>query len=724
MNSYHFSSKIEPHGSAYPGKDVLGGKGANLARMASMKLPVPPGFILPCALSIQYHSMNKADVMASIEADIKTGLQAIDEEIGVESLVSVRSGAPVSMPGMMDTILNVGLTSSSLPLWVKRIGERAAYDSYRRLLQMFGSVALGVPMAGFDKLLNDAKQAYKAKSDSDLTPATLHGLCDQYKALILSTTGKPMPDTREEQVRVAIAAVFDSWNNDRANEYRKINNIPYSMGTAVVVQAMVFGNLNDKSATGVLFTRDPSTGQRKVTGEFLVNAQGEDVVAGIRTPEPLSQFATTMGDKVWKQLHDTVTGLENVYRDMQDVEFTVQDGTLYMLQTRTAKRSALAAFRVAAEMYDEGLISSNEVAERVTREQLFTLLRGGLSPDFKKAPTVKGIAAGGGPVVGRVFLSSADLLAFKATAQGKAEPVILVSEETTPDDIAAMHASVGILTRTGGLTSHAAVVARGMDKSCVVGTTDLNIGTNMVSANGATVAQGHWATIDGSTGNVWLDEKAPMIEGGTSDLILKVASIVASAKEPDAVQLIAFSQSMSANDMAEQIKDHAIFGRVAIDLMAAVGPYGMTPVAMSNFLTLMSTAINLAAVPVTVVVEPRKSPDQSLSNLLCPKTLPVDEVLKMIVTHWSCSSLVTLQADIKNPAPFLSKGYKLAAKASKVRDLFEASGPLLYSPGWIDEVFGTETAFKLVVDAALKVNPGLKLVTGEKRSQWFNALTA
>jgi len=481
----------------------LGGKGANLSKMAARGYNVPPGFIIPTALSPMFAEAPNA-VMDAVMADLGPYLDWLRNHFGYMPLLSVRSGAPVSMPGMMDTILNVGMCREVLPDWKERLNERAAYDSYRRMLQMLGTTALNLDAKRFDTTFETVKKETKAHTDADMTVDALRSVCKRYWTIYSDAGLKTPPDDLLTQLRFAIGAVFKSWNSERAIHYRKMEGISEDMGTAVVVQAMVFGNMNDRSGSGVLFTRDPSTGEKVVLGEFLPNAQGEDVVAGIRTPLGLDEMAQ---DKDWEpirhQLLDIAEKLELDARDMQDVEFTVQDGELFMLQTRNGKRTAKAAFRIAVDLAMEGMIERKEVYRRVTAKQYLLASRPVIDPKFKTPPWMKGIPASPGVVSGHVVTSAA--AAVSAAKQGL--KVILVTHETTPDDIAGMDAALGILTKTGGATSHAAVVARGMNKPCVVGCTDLNVDDPLLP--------GHMISINGSTGEVWKQEVP--VAGGEED---------------------------------------------------------------------------------------------------------------------------------------------------------------------------------------------------------------
>lgn len=502
-------------------KKHLGGKGAALVKMALAGLNVPPGFTIWTDVCNELTEMKVKGLDLAYDDAVKALMAAVDdnmawltEKFGFTPLVSVRSGAPVSMPGMMDTILNVGLTETNFADWSARLGHRAAADSMRRLIQMLGSTAYGVPHEVFEFQLAKVKKEVGAEADTDLTALQLETVIARYLDAFEQSAGFPFPINSEgEQLRAAVMAVFDSWMNPRAIEYRKLNKIDPAMGTAVNVQAMVFGNMGDDSGTGVLFTRDPSTGADGVMGEFLINAQGEDVVAGIRTPMDIWDMnAVEMADTCWpgiyKQIEKVCADLEAMYVDMVDVEFTVQKGELFILQSRVGKRSARAAFKIACDLVDMGWISRDDALDRIKREQFKVMRRPMLDPEFKVEPNVTGLPACPGVVTGKPVYSAEDAVNCK-------EPCILVTHETTPDDIKGMAAAIGILTQTGGATSHAAVVARAMDKTCVVGTTALDIAA-MQKAGVSKV------TIDGSTGNVWLQIDVPVIDSSEDPCLKQV----------------------------------------------------------------------------------------------------------------------------------------------------------------------------------------------------------
>jgi pyruvate,orthophosphate dikinase len=507
-------------------KDTLGGKGAGLAEMSRAGVPVPPGFTISTECCNIYFDNNQT-VPQEIDDQMWEHLAALeqkmDQKLGSTEnplLLSVRSGAKFSMPGMMDTILNLGMNDETVKTVVAKSGNpRFAYDCYRRFIQMFGNVVLDIGKDEFEHLLDARKKKVKAKVDTDLTAEDLKALIEDYKKLVRKKAGRDFPQEAREQLVMARDAVFRSWWNPRAGHYRKMNKIADTLGTAVNVQCMVFGNMGDTSATGVGFTRNPATGEKKFYGEFLVNAQGEDVVAGIRTPLDISRLESLMPD-VYAQLRDITGMLEKHYRDVQDFEFTIQEGKLYMLQTRNGKRTGPAAVRIAVDMVHETLIEKKEAIMRVDPQQLDQLLHPVLESASRKSLTkmATGLPASPGAAVGRVVFTADDAVAWAAKA-----PVILVRKETVPDDIHGMEVSKGILTSRGGMTSHAAVVARGMGIPCVAGAESLNVDgakkTLTVSATGQTLKEGDWLSLDGSTGEVFAGQ-ANTVEADPSSGIL------------------------------------------------------------------------------------------------------------------------------------------------------------------------------------------------------------
>ncbi|MFL5575342.1 MAG: pyruvate, phosphate dikinase [Gemmatimonadaceae bacterium] len=487
-------------------KSVLGGKGANLAEMTNLGVPVPPGFTIACELCIQY--LRRGDYPAALGEEVTRNLAALEAATGKRFgdpanplLVSVRSGAPVSMPGMMETILNLGLNDRTVLGLARASGNaRFAYDSYRRFIQMYGDVVLGVPIHQFEHLLKSKRLTSGVETDAELGEDALRNLVEEYKALVRNHTGAGFPMSPVEQLWGAITAVWKSWTLKKAVDYRKHAGIPENLGTAVNVVAMVFGNLGDDSGTGVAFTRDPSTGERKFYGEFLVNAQGEDVVAGIRTPLHIDEMAERLPG-AYAELLETQDRLERHYRDMQDIEFTVERGKLYLLQTRTGKRTAAAAVRIASEMVAEGLIGPAEAVKRVPAGQIDQLLHPVIDAAVRAAPIAVGLPASPGAASG-VAVFDPDVAERRAAG---GESVILVRDETTPEDFHGIVAARAVLTARGGMTSHAAVVARGMGKCAVVGCKEIHVDVEQrrFTVGDVSVAEGDYLTLDGASGRVY-----------------------------------------------------------------------------------------------------------------------------------------------------------------------------------------------------------------------------
>ena len=515
-------------------KDDLGGKGAGLAEMTNAGLPVPPGFTIQTEACREY--MRQNTVSREVDQQMEEALAKLEQLQGQKLgqgenplLVSVRSGAKFSMPGMMDTILNLGLNDKSVhALATRSKNERFAADSYRRLIQMFGNVVLEIPKSAFDEVFDAKKKQKKQKLDTGLDAQALKEVIEEYKKVVKKHAKRDFPQDAHEQLVMARDAVFRSWNNDRAKHYRRINNISDDLGTAVNVQAMVFGNLGETSGTGVGFTRNPATGAKEFYGEFLMNAQGEDVVAGIRTPVPIVELEKIMPE-VYNQLREITTRLEKHYRDMQDFEFTIQEGKLYMLQTRNGKRTGIAAVKVALEMVEEGLISKEEAIFRVEPNQLYDFLVPRLDEKHAKVEVLAtGLPASPGAAVGQIVFT-ADEAVEKAGHGNKKNPVILVRAETTPEDIHGMEVAVGILTSRGGMTSHAAVVTRGMGKCCVAGAGDIDVNENAreMRANGQIFREGDWISLDGTTGRV--------IKG-------KLNTLAPKADDPELLKLMAWAE--------------------------------------------------------------------------------------------------------------------------------------------------------------------------------------
>ncbi len=532
MTKWVYSFSAERADGRAEMKNLLGGKGANLHEMASLGLPVPPGFTISTELCTYFYANGKTyppDLAQQVDAAIAEVARQTGHAFGDATnplLLSVRSGARASMPGMMDTVLNLGLNDASVETLAKSSGdERFAFDSYRRFIQMYSNVVLDVDSHEFEDILEHYKDGRGYSLDTDLTAKDWRAVIVDYKAKVEQALGKPFPQDPKDQLWGAIGAVFSSWMNQRAITYRRLNGIPADWGTAVNVQAMVFGNMGETSATGVAFTRNPSTGENALYGEFLVNAQGEDVVAGIRTPQNITERARKQAgsDKpslealmpaVFKQFADTTKLLEKHYRDMQDLEFTVERGKLWMLQTRNGKRTAKAALRVAVDMANEGLISRDDAITRVEPATLDQLLHPTLDPKAKPAPLATGLPASPGAASGEIVFSADD-----AEAASKAgRNTILVRVETSPEDIHGMHAAEGIVTTRGGMTSHAAVVARGMGKPCVAGAGSIRIdyAKQTMTAGGVTLKKGDVITIDGAAGQV-MQGAVPMVKPELTD---------------------------------------------------------------------------------------------------------------------------------------------------------------------------------------------------------------
>ena len=502
-------------------RNLLGGKGANLAEMTKIGMPVPFGFTVSTEACTRYYEDGK-NIADEIIEQIYAALEKTEKDAGKKFgdpsnpfLVSVRSGARASMPGMMDTILNLGLNDETVQGMAKLTGnERFAFDSYRRFIQMFSDVVMEVEKAKFDEIFDDAKHKNNCKLDTDLTADNLKEVVKRYKAMYLKEKGEEFPQDPKVQLMEAIKAVFRSWDNPRAIVYRRKNDIPASWGTAVNVQSMVFGNMGNDCGTGVAFTRNPSTGEKKLYGEFLMNAQGEDVVAGIRTPAPIAELQNTQ-PAVYDQFVQIANTLEKHYRDMQDMEFTIERGRLFMLQTRNGKRTAAAALQIAVDLVNEGMITREEALLKIEPKSLDALLHPTFEPDaLKKAKTIaSGLPASPGAACGKLYFTAAD--AMEAAKRG--EKVVLARLETSPEDIEGMYASEGILTARGGMTSHAAVVARGMGTCCVAGCSEVVISekNRTLTASGKEYKEGDWMSLDGSTGNVY-GEAVPTIEAKVS----------------------------------------------------------------------------------------------------------------------------------------------------------------------------------------------------------------
>ncbi len=536
-------------------KELLGGKGAGLAEMTNLGISVPPGFTISTEACVEYYKLGKKYPAGMWEAALQA-LKRVERSMGMEFgdperplLVSVRSGARASMPGMMDTVLNVGLTLKTVEgLAAKTKNDRFAQDSYRRFITMFGSIVMGVSREHFEAILNHKKEEMGVRHETQLDAGALRDVVVRFKSLVKEQTGKDFPDDPNEQLRLAINAVFSSWNGARAITYRRLHGIPDHWGTAINVVAMVFGNMGDTSGTGVAFTRDPNSGERKFFGECLMNAQGEDVVAGIRTPLPVTELARTV-PLAYKELEQTYKRLEKHYRDMLDLEFTIQEGKLYMLQTRVGKRTGISAVRIAVEMVKEGLISKREAVQRVGPDQVAQYLY----PIFEtkaeagSTPLGKGLPAGPGAAAGRIALSPDRAVDMKAAGQR----VVLVREETSPDDIHGMNAATGFVTARGGMTSHAAVVARQMGKVCVAGCEAVEVIDSQTVRIGSKVfREGDFLSVNGSTGNVY-DGDIPVMESE----IIQVVQGKLDPKKSEKYQL--FSTLLSWSDSARKLRVRA-----------------------------------------------------------------------------------------------------------------------------------------------------------------------
>ena len=500
----YFFGKDKTEGNATM-RNLLGGKGSHLAEMANLGIPVPPGFTITTKVCTEYFE-NQQQYPDGVKEQVAQQLAKLEDKIGFKFgddsnplLLSVRSGARISMPGMMDTVLNLGLNDKTVAGLAEEVDERFAYDCYRRFINMFGDVVLGIEHKKFENILGAKKKELGVENDTELDAVALKDVSAKYMAMVEEKTGQDFPQDPMTQLWMSINAVFDSWNTPRAIKYRKINGIPDDWGTAVNVQFMVYGNMGENSGTGVAFTRNPSTGERKFYGEYLMNAQGEDVVAGIRTPHPIEALNQEMPE-MYAQLDDIKERLEHHFKEMEDIEFTIQQGKLYMLQTRTGKRTAAAAVRIAIDMFNEGLITRDEALLKVDPEQLDQLLHPMIDPNEKVDAIAKGLPASPGAGVGKVVFTAEH--AEEMTEAG--EKVVLVRNETSPEDIGGMHVAQGILTVRGGMTSHAAVVARGMGKCCVAGCGAILIDEDagLFTVNGHTVKEGDFITLNGTTGEV------------------------------------------------------------------------------------------------------------------------------------------------------------------------------------------------------------------------------
>ncbi len=682
-------------------RNLLGGKGANLAEMSSIGLPVPPGFTITTELCTYYYD-NDHSYPDILTQQIQTALARIETETGRQFgsadnplLLSVRSGARASMPGMMDTVLNLGLTDESCDGLATQSGDaRFAYDSYRRFIQMYGDVVLEVDHGLFEDTLDDMKMDKDVVSDTDLTADDLKALVASFKQIVLDETGEPFPQDPNTQLWGAISAVFASWMNQRAITYRRLNDIPASWGTAVNVQAMVFGNMGDDCATGVAFTRNPATGENQFYGEYLINAQGEDVVAGIRTPLPLTLEAKQQGGhdalsleeampEVFAQLDDVRHRLERHYGDMQDLEFTVQQNKLYMLQTRSGKRTAEAALNIAVQMAEEKLITESEALDRIAPESLDQLLHPTLDPDAARELIARGLPASPGAASGMIVLTADE--AEKRANQG--DKVILVRVETSPEDIHGMHAAAGILTARGGMTSHAAVVARGMGRPCVSGASDVRIDfdAGIVYLGEQQLQAGDVITIDGSAGEVYSGQVAmvqPNLSGafetvmGWADKYRRMA-VRANAETPNDARV---AREFGAKGIGLCRTEHMFFDQDRIvamrQMIMAADEAGrraalelLLPMQRQDFIELFSI---MSGLPVTI-----RLLDPPLHEFLPHTDSELEEVAEAIGVAVSTARQRKLKLEESNPM-LGHRGCRLAVSYPEIcemqaRAIFEAA---------------------------------------------------
>ena len=682
-------------------RNLLGGKGANLAEMSSIGLPVPPGFTITTELCTYYYD-NDHSYPDILTQQIQTALARIETETGRQFgsadnplLLSVRSGARASMPGMMDTVLNLGLTDESCDGLATQSGDaRFAYDSYRRFIQMYGDVVLEVDHGLFEDTLDDMKMDKGVVSDTDLTADDLKALVASFKQIVLDETGEPFPQDPNTQLWGAISAVFASWMNQRAITYRRLNDIPASWGTAVNVQAMVFGNMGDDCATGVAFTRNPATGENQFYGEYLINAQGEDVVAGIRTPLPLTLEAKQQGGhdalsleeampEVFAQLDDVRHRLERHYGDMQDLEFTVQQNKLYMLQTRSGKRTAEAALNIAVQMAEEKLITESEALDRIAPESLDQLLHPTLDPDATRELIARGLPASPGAASGMIVLTADE--AEKRANQG--DKVILVRVETSPEDIHGMHAAAGILTARGGMTSHAAVVARGMGRPCVSGASDVRIDfdAGIVYLGEQQLQAGDVITIDGSAGEVYSGQVAmvqPNLSGafetvmGWADKYRRMA-VRANAETPNDARV---AREFGAKGIGLCRTEHMFFDQDRIvamrQMIMAADEAGrraalelLLPMQRQDFIELFSI---MSGLPVTI-----RLLDPPLHEFLPHTDSELEEVAEAIGVAVSTARQRKLKLEESNPM-LGHRGCRLAVSYPEIcemqaRAIFEAA---------------------------------------------------
>ncbi len=724
-------------------RNLLGGKGCDLAEMTNLGIPVPPGFTISTEACIEYFNRDKQwpeGLHEEVRAHMERLEAAIDLRFGDPErplLVSVRSGARVSMPGMMDTVLNLGLNDQTVAGLARRTkNDRFAWDCYRRFLTMFSDVVLGLGRQAFEKLLEETKARLGVKTDPEVPAEALQDLVGSYKALVLERRGLPFPQDPQEQLRLAIGAVFDSWHNPRAHTYRKIHGIPHDWGTAVTVMAMVFGNLGDGSGTGVAFTRDPATGERRFFGEFLQNAQGEDVVAGIRTPEPIEALRSRM-PKAYDELVSIKDRLERHYRDMQDIEFTVQEGGLYILQTRSGKRTAASAVRIAVEMVKEGLIDEETALLRVEPNSLNQLLHPMVDPGARVTVIAKGLPAAPGAAVGKVVFD-----ADSAVEQGqRGERVILVRPETSPEDVGGMHAAQGILTSRGGLTSHAAVVARGMGRCCVVGAGDVVVDEekHLFRTGQTVVSDGEIISLNGSTGEVILGEVPliqPKLTGELQELLrwadrVRTTGVRANADTPQDARA---AREFGAEGIGLCRTEHMFFGdeRIPIvrEMIMARDPgkrkkalERLFPFQREDFIGIFTA---MAGLPVTI-----RLLDPPLHEFLPPHDRVLEDLVHLRATNGNpdrikeLEDLLTEIASLKESNPMLGhRGCRLGITypeiyEMQVRAIFEAACALAkqgvkVEPEVMIPLTGTAGEMALTREMTVKTAEAVIQATGVK----------
>lgn len=660
-------------------KELLGGKGANLQEMSGLGLPVPPGFTIPTTFTEQ--GAEKFIDFSSLRGEeIKEGLAHVEAGLDMPPLYSVRSGSRVSMPGMMDSILNVGLTDRTIPKWYKVFGRKTTYDSYCRLIRMMGESIFGIPASAFDAHLKEILDKYGLKSYYGLHASGYSALSIRYKKVFKKATMSDFPQTFKEQLQIAIKGVFQSWQSPRAKSYRQIHNIPDEFGTAVTVQRMVFGNKNNNSMTGVLFSRNPNNGQAGFVGEYLVNAQGEDVVNGSTTPKNITGMKKEF-PKIYKKLNALAKNLEDHYRDMQDIEFTVEDGELFVLQTRTGKRTAQAAFKIVRDFYKHGMINGDDVLNRIKADQYFAMKVQTIDPEFKDKPHYTGLAAGGPVVSGTIVTSSEEALNFNGDC-------ILVTDHTTPDDVAGMNASKGILTRTGGMTCHAAVVGRGMNKTCVVGVADLPVD----------FIKGVQVTIDGSTGNVWIEIDVPMVSGKDNEDVTFVENML---------------RSVHNLRITKTVNDHIENGDIIAVRKDTVSLLHKKLDENQYWDILYLTVENEHSI---VYYDEDEIVNQMFGPEFNPSTGNVKEVVeKLIETNLSkyADQVVVILPDMKDDGSLAAQlgnhGYEVPKEVEKVEDLM-SNAVLTIPENFVKTVVGSDDAYKELVKCLQKSGKKVTIV--------------